>query len=276
MNYRHIYHAGNRADVMKHAVLALALRTLGLKDKPYRFIDTHGGIGVYDLHDAPSRKTLEAAGGILQLWQVRHHAPPSMEPYLASVEQLNEGNTCRYYPGSPAIAKACMRESDKAIINELHPEDTHTLQLWSRGDRRIKTLRQDAWAALVSLVAPPEKRGLVLIDPPFEKTTEWADLVNAMGKALVRWQQGSYLIWYPLKTGSKEVGALASLKNLPRLPESWRMEWHWQGTDEPGLGGSGLILVNPPYPMTEPLPEMLNWLHSALGSQTGSILWERL
>ncbi|MBI1276337.1 23S rRNA (adenine(2030)-N(6))-methyltransferase RlmJ [bacterium] len=276
MNYRHLFHAGNRADVMKHAVLALALTRLAAKDKPFRFIDTHGGIGLYDLQADAARKTLEAEGGVKALWRHRHEAPEAFAPYLSAIAGINAADDCRYYPGSPAVALSQLRAADKAIINELHPDDAHSLASWARHDKRLKITRQDAWAALVSLVPPPEKRGLVLIDPPFEKTTEWNDLVTAMEKALPRWNGGSYLIWYPIKMNSSEDQAIAALGAIPKLPESWRMEWCWQSQNEPGLSGNGLVLVNPPYPLVDSLQKILTWLHDTLGSQTGRISLNRL
>jgi 23S rRNA (adenine2030-N6)-methyltransferase len=203
MNYRHIFHAGNRCDVVKHVVLTLVLAHLRQKDKGVAVIDTHAGVGLYDLGDSRALKTGEAGPGIKALLSAP--ALPALTDYYAILRTLNpswDGQSAegfRTYPGSPLIAFHMLRPQDRLIACELHPEDAEALRLHSPADARMQIHSRDGYEALTAFVPPPEKRGLVLIDPPYEQPDEFAVLVKRMSEAYRRWPTGIYILWYPVK-----------------------------------------------------------------------------
>ena len=204
MNYRHAYHAGNFADVLKHVVLALVIDYLKRKDAPFRVIDTHAGIGRYALTSSEAAKTGEWRQGIGRLIgadaeQLPSEVAQAMAPYLDAVRAANAPGELAVYPGSPLIARHLMRASDLLVANELHPEDAAALRATLGRDRRIKLITLDAWTALKSLLPPKERRGVVLIDPPFEEEGELARMVEGLDQALRRFRTGVYLAWYPIK-----------------------------------------------------------------------------
>ena len=213
MNYRHAYHAGNFADVLKHAVLALVIEHLKLKPAPFRVIDTHAGVGVYDLGAEEAQKTGEWREGIGRI--VSADLPPdaaaALAPYLGVVRGLNaqiarEGTLTRY-PGSPLLARRLMREGDHLVVNELHPEDNIALRKLFGHDPQTKVLELDGWTALKSLLPPKERRGVVLVDPAYEQPGELERLVQGLKEAARRFATGTILLWYPIK----DVTAIAQL-----------------------------------------------------------------
>ena len=270
MNYRHAFHAGNFADCLKHAVLALLLRALLQKDKPLAFLDLHAGIGTYDLGELRALKTGEASLGIARLWP-----PPKgalgdlLSPYLAVVAGLNQGGALKLYPGSPAIAQALLRPQDRLILNELHPDDVASLKKWAVGDERISVHRRDAVEALPALVPPKERRGLVLIDPPFEQPQEGEKLVAALTRAYNRWPTGSYLFWYPIKAPAQSEALLTALKAaIPRRLLVGELTLYDRAPPD-RLNGSGLALINPPWQFEETLSRLLSHLQPLLSRDGG-------
>lgn len=268
MNYRHAFHAGNPADVMKHAVLALILDRLGAKPTPFCVIDTHAGIGRYDLASEPARKTLEFQDGIGRLFG----APPphpALAPYLDAVSALNPDGVLRWYPGSPRLARALMRDDDRLVVNELHPEDADTLAAEFAGDRRVSVQRIDAYRFLKAQVPPKERRGLVLIDPPFEQPDEFAQLAEGLKAAHRRWATGVYALWYPIKERAA-VWRFQDAVESTGIPKILRVELTWHAEDTHlRLNGSGLLIVNPPWTLGETLRDMLPALHATLPSTGG-------
>ena len=249
MNYLHRYHAGNVADVFKHYVLIEVLAALHAKPTPFCVIDTHAGAGMY---------TLESGGewthGIGALWPLRAQWP-ALHRYFSAVAQANAGEALRHYPGSPALVRASLRAPDRAVLLELHPQEYAQLKATVRADN-IAIHHADAWNGLKGFVPPAENRGLVLIDPPYEQPDEFRTLARALKPALKHWRNGVYLIWYPIKayrTVEKFYRALAQV-----APQAQRVEFLTLPLDvENRLNGSGLILINPPWQLTEKLAEVL-------------------
>ena len=265
MNYRHIYHAGNFADVLKHAVLARLIDYLKLKDKPFRVIDTHAGIGVYDLSSEEAQKTGEWHDGIGKLLgkDLPKDVAPLLAPYLDVVKALNATSTVRLYPGSPKLARMLLRREDRLSLMELHPADYETLHGNFADDFQTRVTRLDGWLALNAHVPPKEKRGLILVDPPFEEPNEYERLVDGLAKAWRKFPGGIYCLWYPLKRGApiREFHeALAALE----IPKILSAEVTVKGHREEGLIGSGLIVVNPPYTLKAELDVLLPFLKERL------------
>lgn len=275
MNYRHAFHAGNFADVLKHAVLALVLAHLTRKAAPFRVIDTHAGIGLYDLTGEEAQRTGEWREGIGRLL-VPGASPPPMDiaqrlaPYLAAVRSFNPGDALVHYPGSPLISLTFMRADDRLIANELHPEDVAALRRAVGGDRRAKVLSLDGWTALKSLLPPKERRGVILIDPPFEKEGELARMARGLGEAVRRFETGVYLLWYPIKDpraitpfhqqlGEQGLRDVLAVELLVRAPE-----------DVSRLNGCGLVVANSPYTLGSDLERLLPWLAATLAQGPGA------
>lgn len=277
MNYRHAFHAGNAADVVKHAVLCLLLERLRTKPAAFCVLDTHAGIGRYDLTASEARRTGEADGGILRL--MRDPAPPEgLAPYLQAVRALNAGaDGFRWYPGSPCLARAFLRPQDRLVLAELHPEDAATLRHVFTGDRQTAVHHMDGWLALKAHLPPKENRGLVLIDPPFEAGDEHDRLVQGLRLAHRRWPTGLYALWYPVKERAAVWRFHQALEDSG-IPKMLAVELTWGADDRHDrLNGSGLVLVNPPWRLDAALAELLPALHTALQAPAGgvSIDWIR-
>ncbi|WEX78519.1 23S rRNA (adenine(2030)-N(6))-methyltransferase RlmJ [Sinorhizobium numidicum] len=270
MNYRHIYHAGNFADVLKHAVLARLVTYLKQKDKAFRVLDTHAGIGLYDLSSEEAQKTGEWREGIGRLIDAELPAPVAaiLEPYLSAVRDLNpEGGPeggLTHYPGSPKLARMLFRPQDRLSAMELHPDDYEILHRLFDGDFQSRITRLDGWLALGAHLPPKEKRGLVLVDPPFEVEGEYERLVDGLAKAYRRFSSGIFCLWYPLKKGAPIKDFHEALKALEITKMlcaelSVRSDRHITG-----LAGSGLIVVNPPYTLKGELDTLLPFLKTRL------------
>ena len=267
MNYRHAFHAGNFADVFKHAVLARILHHLREKPAAFRIIDTHAGAGLYDLGGEEARRGGEWHDGIERLLAASL-APPVAEllaPYLDVIGALNEPGRLKLYPGSPAIARAWLRPQDRLIACELEPKAYRALAGHLRGDARIKTLAVDGWTALGAYVPPPERRGLVLVDPPFEEDSDFPRLSHGLAAAHRKWASGLYALWYPIK-GRPEPDALAKRLRRSGIPKILRAELTVAPLSDPArLNGCGLILVNPPWRLENELSVLLPMLAAVLG-----------
>ncbi len=259
MNYRHIYHAGNFADVLKHAVLARLIVYLQGKDKAFRVLDTHAGIGLYDLSSEEAQKTGEWQTGIGKL--LDKQLPPDvatlLEPYLEAVRSLNPDGGVRYYPGSPKLTRMLLRNQDRLSAMELHPDDYETLSDLFEGDFRTRVTKLDGWLAMGAHLPPKEKRGLVLVDPPFEQEGEYERLVSSLVKAYRRFPNGVYCLWFPMKKGAPIAAFYEALK-MSGIPKMLTAELTVVSDRETtGLNGSGLIIVNPPYTLKDELHTLL-------------------
>lgn len=264
MNYRHAYHAGSFADVFKHALLTLLLAQLKRKDKPFCMIDTHAGIGWYDLHGEEARKTGEADGGIRAVI-ARPDWPDALLPYRQAVRAANLGPVgVRRYPGSPALALALMRPRDRLIAVELHRDDFGTLKGALGADPRVALHCRDGYEAVRGLLPPPIRRGLVLIDPPFERADEAVRAARAVAEAATRWPTGQIALWYPIKAiGARRrlVGELQSLGVREGLVVELEV---LPPRDDNRLTGTGMLLIRPPYGLADAAGPALGWLRHAL------------
>lgn len=266
MNYRHAYHAGNFADVFKHAVLALILDHLRRKETPFCVIDTHAGIGRYDLAGEAAQRTGEWRDGIGRL--LAEEPPPGLEGYLAAVRAANQGRELRWYPGSPRLARWFLRPQDRLALVELHPEDAAALKREFDGDSRVGVHQMDAYTALKALLPPKERRGLVLIDPPFEVTDEFERIVRGLRQALKRWPTGIYAIWYPIKTRPPVDAFHAALAGLGAGPAvAAELLVHPERADR--LNGCGIVVLHPPWMLDERLRQVLPDLARRLGKSQG-------
>jgi len=260
MNYRHAFHAGNFADVHKHAVLAWILTYLRLKPAPFRVIDTHAGAARYDLLSRDACRSGEWRNGIELVWKLRAQGRAPNEflaPYLDAVAEFNPDGKLRIYPGSPLICAALLRPQDRLVACELEPHSATILAAALRGERRAKALAIDGWTALGAYVPPKERRGLVLVDPPFEDPNEFLRLPDRLATAYRKWPGGIYLVWYPIKDHkgpdalARQVRKFAGVKVL-------RSELILREARRPGgLLGSGLILINPPFTLEAQLRAFL-------------------
>lgn len=284
MNYRHAFHAGNFADVLKHAVLALILRHLNLKPAAWRFIDTHSGPGMYDLGaEAPARtgEWLSGIGRIAPLLGLSSGAPQSvapspsaavlaaLEPYAKALRTSNPDGMLRLYPGSPIIARALARRQDRLTLTELHEEDAQLLASEFAGDQQVKVRALDGWLALGAFVPPKERRGLVLIDPPFEQPGEYARLVRGLENAHRRWSTGIYLLWHAIK----DVDAVRNYERAlfeTGIPKLLRAELFIRKPTGETFDGCGVVIVNPPFTLQSDLEALLPFLAQALSQGIGA------
>ncbi|GIK47396.1 MAG: ribosomal RNA large subunit methyltransferase J [Alphaproteobacteria bacterium] len=263
MNYRHAFHVGNHADVLKHAVLLFCLEALRRKPAPFAVLDTHAGRGLYDLGGAEAERSPEWRDGIGRIWDWPA-PPPLVARYLAAVRGFNQDGALRVYPGSPALATTQLREQDVLMACELHPEEHAALRRALPRQPNVQVHARDGWEALGALSPPPQRRGLVAIDPPYEAPDELAKAARAMGRALKRFGHGAYLWWRPLKSES----ALAAADDEARAQgakDTLRADlWVDRPQAEGRLVGSSVLLINPPYGLEEELRDALPFLAEAL------------
>lgn len=261
MNYRHHYHAGNYADVFKHALFLLLLRGMQRKEKGFLYLDTHAGRGSYDLGTTTllpdgRERAPEWPAGIGRLWDAEN-LPPALADYVGVVRAFNarRGGTDAepaFYPGSPWVAQAVLRPQDRAALCELRADEAEALDISFGRTPRTRAHAMDGYTALKAMLPPPEKRALVLIDPPFERATEFADIVRALGEALRRFPGGTYAIWYPITERAKSDRFLAELAALPEAPPMLNAELQIASdAAQVRMKGCGLLVVNPPWQIEE-------------------------
>ena len=260
MNYRHAYHAGNFADVLKHAVLALVIAYLKQKPTAFRVIDTHAGIGLYDLSGAEAQKTGEWRDGIGRLLAadaLPAAAARQLAPYLDVIRELNPQGTLTSYPGSPLLARRLMRSGDPLVANEFHPEDAIALRRLLASEPDSKVLELDGYVALRSLLPPKERRGLVLIDPPFEETNELQRLIGAVSDFTRRFATGTLMIWFPIKDPRNidEFHRTLVKLALPKLLAVEILIREPRRVDM--LNGCGLVILNAPYTLAVELDTLM-------------------
>ncbi len=249
MNYRHAYHAGNFADVVKHAALSRLVEYLKLKDKAFRIVDTHAGTGLYNLSSEEAQKTGEWLEGIGRLMEAKlsPEATVLLAPYLEAVKSVNPDGGVGKYPGSPLIVRHLLRPQDRLSAIELHPKDFQRLKARFAGDFQTRTIELDGWLALGAHLPPKEKRGLVLVDPPFEQEGEFDRLVDGLVRAYRRWPGGIYALWYPIKDRAAVAQFRRQLQEtaISRILDV-AFEIRPPSHDE-RLDGSGLVVINPPF-----------------------------
>ena len=275
MNYRHAFHAGSFSDVLKHAVLARILVHLKRKEAPFRFIDTHAGAGRYDLSGDEARRSPEWREGIARVLTARPPAPVGelLRPYLQAVGPHDAEGRPVAYPGSPAIAQTLMRAQDRIALCEASPDEREALIAALGRDRRLSIVSTDGYVALNAYLPPKERRGVILIDPPFEAPGEAGGIVHALERALRKWPTGAYVAWRPIRDARDDARFLNAVAALG-APNILRLELdigpgpigaHGQ---EP-LTRAGLLVVNPPHPLVGEARTLLPWLAQTLGRGEG-------
>jgi 23S rRNA (adenine2030-N6)-methyltransferase len=271
MNYRHAFHAGNFADVFKHAVLARIIAYLKQKPAAFRVIDTHAGAGLYDLAGADASRTGEWRDGIGKLLAA---APPPaardlLAPYLETVASFNSGDAITLYPGSPALVRHWLRTQDRLVVCEAEPVAARALANRMRGDHRVKAIAIDGYTALNAYVPPKERRGLVLTDPPFEQPDEFARVADGLAGAHRKWPTGHYLVWYPIKDTRAAEGFARDLtrRGIARMLRAELTVAPVRAGEK--LNGSGLIIVNPPWTLEDELAVLLPALADVLAVGKG-------
>ncbi|MBL8579373.1 MAG: 23S rRNA (adenine(2030)-N(6))-methyltransferase RlmJ [Mesorhizobium sp.] len=267
MNYRHAYHAGNFADVVKHVALSRLVEYLKLKEKAFRVIDTHAGIGLYDLSSEEAQKTGEWHGGIGRLLSadLSDEARQFLAPYLEAVMAANPAGAIESYPGSPLIVRHLLRPQDRLSAIELHPQDFHRLRELFAGDFQVRTMELDGWLALGAHLPPKEKRGLVLVDPPFEQAGEFDRLLDGLDRAHRRWPGGIYALWYPVKNRAAVAEFRETLRQAG-IPKILDVVFEIRAASAEGLfDGTGLVIVNPPFVFEAEMRVILPELMKALG-----------
>ncbi|MTI19049.1 23S rRNA (adenine(2030)-N(6))-methyltransferase RlmJ [Rhodobacteraceae bacterium RKSG542] len=273
MNYRHIYHAGNLGDVLKHIVLGVIIDYLKKKDAPFRIMDTHAGVGLYDLTSEKAQKTGEWQQGVGKIIDADIPADVEavLEPWLSVVRELNPQGGVNLYPGSPEIARSLLRQQDRLTLTELHPLDFDELTENFGGDKKVKVIELDAWLALGSFVPPKERRGAVLIDPAFEVEDEFDRLAEGAIRGYKRWQTGTYALWYPIKERKavqKLVARLedAGVKNVLALELS-----AGRISPEAPMRSSGMVVINPPWTLASSMKTALPWVCDTLAQGEGAM-----
>jgi 23S rRNA (adenine2030-N6)-methyltransferase len=264
LSYRHAFHAGNHADVLKHLVEVLVLQyMLQKKSKPLRYIDTHAGPGSYALREAFASQNREYETGISRLWE-RTDIPQEMQSYLRLIRCFNASDDLSHYPGSPAIAAKMLAGEHRLQLFELHPDDAARLQRWKGRDPRISVQASDGFAALNAVLPPAEKRALVMIDPPYEVKTDYAAAFSALEGASKKFATGVYALWYPLLERAEMT---AMVRKLERLPvKSLLVELPVAAASDRGMYGSGMFLINPPWLLQDQLKRCLPYLQTVLAS----------
>jgi 23S rRNA (adenine2030-N6)-methyltransferase len=287
MNYQHAFHAGNFADVHKHAVLGRILSHLRAKPAAFRVIDSHAGAGRYHLFGAEALRGGEWQAGVGQVWQALRQqgsqgeegqardmeaeaeARALLAPYLGAVAASNSRDALRTYPGSPLIVQSLLRPQDRLIACETEPRAAAALQAALGPDRRVKVLAIDGWTAIRAYVPPKERRGLVLVDPPFEEAADFERLSDAVAAAHRKWPTGIYMLWYPIKQRGAADALARRLRKLA-VPRLLRSElWVRPPGPDTGLAGSGLIVINPPFHLEAELGTLIPTLARLLSPHAG-------
>jgi 23S rRNA (adenine2030-N6)-methyltransferase len=265
LSYQHAYHAGNHADVLKHAVLAAALTRLAAKPKALRYVETHAGAGGYDLRAAAAQKNREHERGIARVWPATE-APAAVARLLTLVRRYNDDRGLVRYPGSPWLAQQCLRAQDDLHLFELHPAEHAALERNCARDRRVEVRRADGLVGCIGLVPPPERRGLVLIDPSYERRDEADEVLDAVAKLHRRFATGVLLIWYPLIERSWVERFERRLRGVCARVSTYELTVAAAGGAR-GLLGSGVFAVNPPWQLDDELEAALPWLAAKLGDE---------
>ncbi len=273
MNYRHIFHAGNFADVFKHWILTLLLQKLAEKPTPFFVLDTHAGIGFYDLNTEEAQKSLEQASGIQRLLDKR--VDVAFKPYMRIFRGFNAQGQTHIYPGSPFICLDFLRANDRMVLSELHPEDFISLQNNFTNDKRVQVLKQDGYTSIKALLPPAEKRGLIFIDPPFEQENEFEHLCAAVEAGIKRFAHGMFAIWYPIKDRKPVQKFYRSISKLP-ADKVLVVELHANQVTLNQLNSCGMLIVNPPWQLDNVLranmPKLLSYLDFVHGTYVVSWL----
>jgi len=275
LSYRHSFHAGNHADVLKHTVQSLIIEALKEKEKPFLYLDTHAGAGRYQLSSAHAERTGEYLEGISRIWD-QESLPAELEPYIGAVKALNRAGQLRYYPGSPLIARHLLREQDSMQLTELHSSDFPLLRSEFQKDPRARVERADGYLQLKSKLPPVSRRGLILIDPPYEMKTDYQAVVTGITEGYKRFATGTYALWYPVVLRQQIKRMLRDLeetgiRRILQIELAVRPD-----SDQRGMTASGMIVINPPWKLEQQMANVLPWLHKTLvpnGNGSTTLNW---
>ena len=268
--YRHAFHAGNHADVLKHITLTLVLRYMNQKDKSYRMIDTHAGAGGYSLEGQYAQKKGEYLQGVARLWE-RDDLPEAVADYMALVRQFNPDGMLEQYPGSPAFAQMLLRSQDQLRLFERHPTDHRILEAYLGGVRGAEVKDTDGFEGLKGQVPPSSRRAVVLMDPSYEGHGDYPKVIASLREAILRFPEGVYMVWYPQVSKLEAAQLPRRLEGL--APKGWlhaRLTVQQPDSQGFGLAGSGMFILNPPYTLHAQLLEVLPWLTEVLGQYDGA------
>jgi 23S rRNA (adenine2030-N6)-methyltransferase len=276
LSYRHSYHAGNHADVLKHIVLTLCINALKEKEKPFLYLDTHSGAGRYLLQSEHAEKTGEFLSGVNLIWQ-QSEIPELLNTYLSVLKRYNPFDDLKYYLGSPLIAKQLLREQDKINLTELHPTDYPLLRQEFSKDKRAKVLREDGFAQLKSKLPPESRRGIILIDPSYEIKDDYQKTPKALFEAYKRFATGIYLIWYPVVSRTQTQKMISEIINsgIKRISQ---FEFAIKpDNNQKGMTASGMLVINPPWKLHEQMQTIMPWLKNILDKdKTGNYFIKEL
>ena len=267
--YRHAFHAGNHADVLKHCVLQQILMYMNQKDKPYWVIDTHAGAGMYSLASDYANTKSEYLDGVARLWEC-DDLPPVLREYMNLIQLCNNKGDWTLYPGSPEVIRRTIRSDDRMRLFELHPTDFEILQENFERDRQAKLFNSDGFASLKALLPPPTRRAVIFMDPPYEIKTDYPKVVDALEEGLARFAEGVYVIWYPILTRGDHVRLIESLGKLSE--KTLNIAMTVQEPDEKGFGmlGSGLFVINPPWTLKGTMETVMPYLVEKLAQYPGA------
>jgi 23S rRNA (adenine2030-N6)-methyltransferase len=269
MNYRHAFHAGNHADVLKHLIISRIIALLARKEAPFVCLDSHAGLGLYDLKGDEASRTGEWLEGIARLWDA-DDLPASTDDYFGVLKAMNPDGELRYYPGSPELARQLTRDQDRVLLNEKHPQDGQLLKENMRGDRRVAVHLGEGWHVPRALLPVAEKRALLLIDPPFEQSDELDRCITALNESISRMRQTIVAIWYPIKD-ERQLKRFYQGLSKSSAPKLLRAELFVHNPDDATrLTGSGLVIANAPWGLEDELKELLPWLAKNLAQSEGN------
>jgi 23S rRNA (adenine2030-N6)-methyltransferase len=267
--YRHAFHAGNHADVLKHCVLQQILMYMNQKDKPYWVIDTHAGAGMYSLASDYANTKSEYLDGVARLWEC-DDLPPVLNDYMSLIQLCNNKGDWSLYPGSPEVIRRSIRADDRMRLFELHPTDFEILQENFERDRQAKLFKSDGFASLKALLPPPTRRAVIFMDPPYEIKTDYPKVVDALEEGLSRFAEGVYVVWYPILTRGDHIRMIESLGKLSE--KTLNIAMTVQEPDEKGFGmlGSGLFIINPPWTLKATMQTVMPYLVEKLAQYPGA------
>lgn len=267
--YRHAFHAGNHADVLKHCVLQQILMYMNQKDKPYWVIDTHAGAGMYSLASDYANTKSEYLDGVARLWDC-DDLPSVLREYMNLIQLCNNKGDWSLYPGSPEVIRRTIRADDRMRLFELHPTDFEILQENFERDRQAKLFKSDGFTSLKALLPPPTRRAVIFMDPPYEIKTDYPKVVDALEEGLARFAEGVYVIWYPILTRGDHIRMLESLRKLSE--KTLNIAMTVQQPDEKGFGmlGSGLFIINPPWTLKDTMQDIMPYLVEKLAQYPGA------
>lgn len=277
LSYRHSFHAGNHADVLKHIVLSLIIDSLKKKEKPFLYLDTHSGAGRYQLSHHHAQKTNEYREGVDPIWQQRDNAPALLKPYLSVLKHYNDTDDIQYYPGSPLIAKQLLRQNDELQLAELHPSDYPLLKKEFANDARASVLQTDGYQLLKSKLPPSSRRGVILIDPSYEMKNDYERVIDGIKEGYKRFATGVYALWYPVVQRQHIKKLIRALKES-HIPNILQIELGVKPDNaQLGMTASGMIVINPPWQLATQMRTLFTWLYPLLvPTKTGHTLIEQL